>query len=46
VITTAPKTKPKPLAQTQFMLDAMDLEAKWEDAQLEQIKKAMELLII
>jgi hypothetical protein len=46
VITTAPKAKPKPSAQTRLVLDAMESDAKREEARFEQIQKAVELLVV
>jgi hypothetical protein len=37
VITTSPKATPKPSAQTRFVLDAMESDAKREEARFEQI---------
>jgi hypothetical protein len=46
VTTTAPKAKPQPSAQTRFVLDAMESDAKREEARLEQIQKAVDLLVV
>jgi hypothetical protein len=44
VITTTPKSKPKPSAQTKFMLEAMEEQVKRDLTRWEQLQERVDLI--